>query len=194
MNTSVKLMLAGAALLIGLGSSAAEAQILNVVRDSNGNTVRAALSGDCVRHNQEVAADFCGGCWSKAFFMGGESVSVYFDFNKAVLTADARQTLDAFVKSVKASGDKVTGVRVTGFADRIGTAAINERISKQRADAVRRYLLNKGVLRVHDVETVWFGDSQPATKCAKDLSRDALIKCLQPDRRVDVQIETKSVR
>jgi len=204
MNTSMKLALAGAALLIGLGSSAAQAQILNVVRDSNDSVVRAALSGDCVRHNQVVDADYCGGGCAKAmsdaaaaaaaeaaFLAASKTVSIYFDFNKSVLTPEARNTLTTFANNVKASGNKITGVRVGGFADRIGTAAVNERISKQRADTVRSFLLNQGVANVYNVETVWFGNSKPKTDCSKTLRGQALLKCLQPDRRVDVQIDTK---
>ncbi len=183
MKNSLKLSLAFAALIIGAGLSGAQAQMLDVVRDTNGTPIRAE-SGDCLRSNWEGSADACKG----APKVVRESTSIYFAFGSSALTPAAKKTLDGLVAGLKNKGN-VVGIRVAGFADRIGKDAANEKLSKKRADKVRRYLLSKGVVNAQVVETRWFGDSVAATKCPEGLAKKELIKCLQPDRRVDVEID-----
>ncbi|MDD2324762.1 MAG: OmpA family protein [Alphaproteobacteria bacterium] len=190
MTHSMKLLLAGAVLVLGMGS--AQASTLDVVRDSNGAVVKTTL-GDCLRTNWENGCDECGGEKQAAPQIQTETKSVYFDFGKAKLTKDGKKALDALAASIIAKGTSVTNVRVAGYADRIGSATANEKLSKKRADAVRQYLVSKGVINAQVVETRWFGDSVTATNCPKKLSKAKLIKCLQPDRRVDVEIDTVAV-
>lgn len=185
MKNSLKLVLAAAALIVGVGLSAANAKVLDVVLDSNGNPIHTA-SGDCLRANQEGGKSACPG---GAYDVARDTESVYFVFGQSGLTKEGKKTLDALVAKVKAKGGSVLGIRIAGFADRIGNAAANEKLSKKRADKVRRYLLSKGVANAQVVETRWFGDSVAATQCPKGLSKAKLIKCLQPDRRVDIEID-----
>lgn len=182
MKNSLKLMLAGAALVVSMGVSVAHAKTLDVVRDSNGTPVHAE-SGDCLRTKWEAPCDNCN--IKKTI---RETRSVYFGFGKSALTTEGKKTLDVLVASLKDKG-AVVSVRVAGFADRVGNHAANEKLSKKRADKVRQYLVSKGLVNAQVVETRWFGDSVPATQCPKKLSKAKLIKCLQPDRRVDVEID-----
>ncbi len=177
MKNSLKLALVLAALVFG-DASAAHAKSLSVIRDSNGNAIYAA-SGGCLYSNQEGNSGPC---------LGRGENSVYFDFGQSSLTKEGKKTLDALVTKIKGK-KSVKSVRIAGFADRIGKAAANEKLSKKRADKVRRYLLSKGVLNAHVVETRWFGDSVAASDCDKKMPKAALIKCLQPDRRVDIEVE-----
>lgn len=183
MKNSFKLMLAGTALVVGLSLSAAHAKTLDVVKDSNGTPIRTE-SGDCLRSHWDSDTDNCKNTPS----LGRETVSVYFNFGSSVLTPATTRSLDVLIAEIKGTGATL-GVRVAGFADRIGSATANERLSKKRADKVRRYLLAKGVANAQVVETRWFGDSVAATKCPEGLSKKELIKCLQPDRRVDIEID-----
>ncbi|HAX90952.1 MAG TPA: hypothetical protein DCY07_01925 [Rhodospirillaceae bacterium] len=186
MKNSVKLLLAGAVLALGMGAATAQASNLDVVRDSNGTPVKTT-SGDCLRSQWMNSSDVCPGATP---VISTETKSVFFVFDKATLTKDGKKALDALAADIKAKGNSVTAVRVAGYADRIGNATYNEKLSKKRADTVRKYLVSKGVVNAQVVETRWFGDSAPATDCPKKLSRAKLIKCLQPDRRVDVEVDT----
>ncbi len=188
MKNSVKLLLAGAVLAFGMGTASAQASNLDVVRDSNGTPIKT-MSGDCLRTQWTTDKDNCGGEVKPVT----ETKSVYFGFGKSVLTKDGRTALDALATDIKAKGNSVVAVRVAGYADRIGSATANEKLSKKRADAVRKYLVSKGVVNAQVVETRWFGDSAPATDCPKKMSKAKLIKCLQPDRRVDVEVDTMPV-
>lgn len=189
MNSSAKLLLAGAVLVLGMGTSASQAQTLDVVRDSNGTPVRT-MDGACVRSNWLGDADPCKAPEVAAPKVATEAKPVYFAFGKSTLSADGKKALDAIAADIKLKGTSVSAVRVAGFADRIGSAAANEKLSKKRADTVRKYLVSKGIINAQVVETRWFGESVPATECPKKLSKAKLIKCLQPDRRVEVEVDT----
>lgn len=193
MNHTFKLLLASAVMVLAV-SGAAQAVTLDVVRDSNGTPVKTT-GGDCLRSNWEGAAGACTGeveAPAPVAQKAMDTKSVYFAFGKSQLTADGKKALDALAADIKAKGASVSSVRIAGYADRIGSATANEKLSKKRADAVRQYLVSKGVVNAQVVETRWFGDSVAATQCPKNLSKAKLIKCLQPDRRVDIEVETST--
>jgi len=114
--------------------------------------------------------------------------SIYFSFNDAILSPVTKHKLDSIVRDIQARGD-VKGVRVVGFADHVGSPSYNEKLSHKRADSVRNYLAAKGIKNATVADIRWFGDSLPATDCRENLSRPALIACLQNDRRVDIEID-----
>ena len=187
MNSSLKLLLAGAVLVLGMGASA-QAATLDVVRDSNGTPVRTKDNA-CVRSNWVSDTENCV-MPNEAPKVVTETKAVYFEFGKSGLTKEGKKALDTVAADIKAKGSAVTAVRVAGFADRIGSATANEKLSKKRADTVRKYLVSKGIVNAQVVETRWFGESVPATDCPKDLPKAKLVKCLQPDRRVEVEVDS----
>lgn len=69
--------------------------------------------------------------------------SVDFEFNSARLTAPSRDTLDEVAAGLAGQGS--LNVEVNGYTDSVGSAAYNLKLSQQRADAVRDYLVSKGV-------------------------------------------------
>ena len=83
-----------------------------------------------------------------------------------------------------------------GHADRIGSERYNQRLSEQRVASVNDYMVSKGV-EPNRIYTEGKGETQPVTKaedCAGPKSTK-LIACLQPDRRVDIEvIGTRIVR
>ncbi len=190
MNPSIKLLLAGCLLLAATGVSNAGANNHDVVRDSNGNIVHST-SGDCVHTQWMNDYDACAQESAPvAPAVVKETSAVYFGFNKATLTTAAKQRLDVLAADLKLRGVMVKDVRIAGFADRIGSAVYNEKLSKKRADAVRNYLVSKGVASAHVIETRWFGESLPTTDCPKKgVDRKKMIECLEKDRRVEVEVD-----
>lgn len=121
------------------------------------------------------------------------NASSLFEFNKAVLTKEGRQSLDSVVAILNERGyvaDK-SKIEVVGHTDRIGSAKYNQSLSEARAAAAREYIVSKGV-DTKLISSAGKGFSQPVTKpedCKKVLkNRAKLIKCYAPDRRVDVDI------
>ena len=111
-----------------------------------------------------------------------------FEFNKAVLTADARGKLDAEVLAKLRDLKDVRYIIVNGHADRLGSAQYNQRLSEKRADAVRAYLVSKGV-DASKVETLGFGKTLPVKSCPDQKDRKGLIECLANNRRVVVEVQ-----
>jgi OmpA-OmpF porin, OOP family len=111
-----------------------------------------------------------------------------FEFNQAVLTQEARSKLDNEVIAKLRDLKDVRYVIVNGHADRLGSAQYNQRLSEKRADAVRAYLVSKGV-DAAKVETLGFGKTLPVKSCPDQKDRKGLIECLQPNRRVVVEVQ-----
>jgi OOP family OmpA-OmpF porin len=92
---------------------------------------------------------------------------------------------------------KLELVLVTGHTDRIGSQAYNQKLSERRANAVRDYLVSKGVAR-DKIETLGMGKTQPVpgVVCnqAYPKERKALIECLAPNRRVEVEVKGEGKR
>lgn len=116
--------------------------------------------------------------------------TIYFDFNSSKLAEAETVKLDKLVEWL-ASSKGVTGATVYGFADQIGSADYNERLSAKRAAAVEAYLAIKGVVLPTNVEIVkGLGETGSLTSCDDSLKRAEKIKCLAADRRVEVMFET----
>jgi OOP family OmpA-OmpF porin len=119
------------------------------------------------------------------------ATDVLFDFNKAELKDSGKQKLDELASQVKdASIDEIIAV---GHADRIASEEYNQKLSEQRAQAVKDYLGQK-VANANRVTAQGKGESSPVTgeDCKKmgpeSASNKKLVSCLQPDRRVEIEV------
>jgi OOP family OmpA-OmpF porin len=111
------------------------------------------------------------------------SATQLFAFDSAKLTMP-QPKLDDIAAALQAD-PRLTDIDVTGHADRIGSDSYNQRLSERRASAVREYLVSKGV-DGNRLKAFGKGETQPAVQCTEK-NRTALITCLEPNRRVDVE-------
>jgi OOP family OmpA-OmpF porin len=117
------------------------------------------------------------------------SAKALFDFDKAVLRPDGKAAIDREIISRLNNVQKLELVLVTGHTDRIGTQQYNQRLSERRADAVRDYLVSKGVPR-DKIETLGMGKTQPVPGVVcNQKALKALIACLAPNRRVEIEVK-----
>src|SRR5262249_49440269 len=114
------------------------------------------------------------------------SEDVLFAFDKAELKPEGKQVIDELSKRM--NGANVQEIDVIGHTDRIGTEQYNQGLSERRAAAVKAYLAQKGI-ETEKVKSEGRGKHEPVTgdQC-KGLRGDKLITCLQPDRRVDLEV------
>lgn len=77
--------------------------------------------------------------------------TVYFKLNSAVLDASEQTKLDNVISQTQ--NEKGYAIEVAGFADTTGKAALNQTLSENRANAVVRYLEQKGSIPIHRILT-----------------------------------------
>ncbi|MDX1373930.1 MAG: OmpA family protein [Burkholderiales bacterium] len=109
-----------------------------------------------------------------------------FAFNKSDLSSEAKARLDREVLGRLDEFATVQFVNVYGHTDRLGSAQYNQKLSERRANAVKAYLVSKG-LAASKVETYGYGKTSPVKSCPGTMSRKAVIDCLAPNRRVVVE-------
>jgi len=110
-----------------------------------------------------------------------------FDFDAYTLSPQGRAALDEFVGRLK--GATLGTIRAVGHADRLGSEGYNQILSEDRAEAVKAYLLSKGI-EPDRVQAEGRGATQPVTKPGDCIGGDRarVHACLQPDRRVGIEV------
>ncbi len=120
------------------------------------------------------------------------SADALFRFDRSGLDdvlPKGRAELERLATTLRDNAVNVKSLTITGHTDRLGSAVYNERLSLQRANTVREYLQGAGVKVPMQVRGV--GEREPVSgaHCADNQAKASLIACLQPDRRVVVDIE-----
>jgi OOP family OmpA-OmpF porin len=113
--------------------------------------------------------------------------NVLFDSDKSALRPAGLDTLDEFV--ARMHGLDSQSIVAIGYADRMGSHDSNQVLSQQRVDAVKAYLVGKGI-KAERVQTSAMGETKPNTsagKC-KDANNATNVACMQPDRHVFIQV------
>ncbi len=106
------------------------------------------------------------------------AADTFFDFDKAVLKPEGKARLDDLVG--KLAGVTLEVIIAVGHTDWIGTDAYNQKLSVRRAEAVKAYLVSKGI-EANRVYTEGKGKKQPV---ADNRTREGRAK----NRRVEVEV------
>ncbi len=111
-----------------------------------------------------------------------------FEFDKAVLRKAAMAKLDQEVVAKLPQCATVELILVSGYTDRLGSQQYNQKLSEKRANAVKAYLVKKGV-DASKIDTMGMGKTLQIKSCPDGKNRKALIACLAPNRRAVVEIK-----
>ncbi|MHB9020826.1 MAG: outer membrane beta-barrel protein [Halothiobacillus sp.] len=117
------------------------------------------------------------------------SADSLFDFNKSTVKPAGKRALDQLASDL--SGTDYDVITVIGHTDRIGSHAYNLKLSTSRAEAVKSYLIASGKIPANKISAKGVDGADPVTKpgdCLGTKATKALIRCLQPDRRVEVDV------
>jgi OOP family OmpA-OmpF porin len=106
------------------------------------------------------------------------AADAFFDFNKAVLKPEGKAKLDDLVGKVKSISLEV--IIAVGHTDSIGSDASNQKLSVKRAEAVKAYLVSKGIEK-NRVYTEGKGEKQPV---ADNKTKEGQAK----NRRVEIEV------
>ena len=118
------------------------------------------------------------------------SADALFRFNQsdaADMLPEGKATLDRLAENLVSRQAHIDSITLTGHTDRLGSEQYNYNLGLRRAQTVKNYLQDKGVQAPISVASA--GESQPVTTaCTGTRATAALKACLQPDRRVTVDI------
>jgi outer membrane protein OmpA-like peptidoglycan-associated protein len=103
---------------------------------------------------------------------------ITFDFNSSAVKPQFRTTLDQVAQTL--SSYNQTYIDVYGHTDAVGTDAVNQRLSEQRAEAVAAYLSGRGVARAR-MGTQGFGETRPVASNDTETGR-------AENRRVEIKV------
>jgi OOP family OmpA-OmpF porin len=106
------------------------------------------------------------------------AADAFFDFNKSVLKPEGKAKLDDLVDKVK--GISLEVVIAVGHTDSVGADAYNQGLSVRRSEAVKAYLVSKGIER-NRVYTEGKGEKQPV---ADNKTAEGRAK----NRRVEIEV------
>jgi OOP family OmpA-OmpF porin len=106
------------------------------------------------------------------------AADAFFDFDKSVLKPEGKAKLDDLVGKVK--GINLEVIIAVGHTDSVGSDAYNQKLSVRRAEAVKAYLVSKGIEK-NRVYTEGKGEKQPV---ATNKTKEGRAK----NRRVEIEV------
>jgi OOP family OmpA-OmpF porin len=106
------------------------------------------------------------------------AADAFFDFNKSVLKPEGKAKLDDLVGKVK--GINLEVIIAVGHTDSVGSDAYNQKLSVARSEAVKAYLVSKGIEK-NRVYTEGKGEKQPV---ADNKTKEGQAK----NRRVEIEV------
>jgi OOP family OmpA-OmpF porin len=116
---------------------------------------------------------------------------VLFAFDKSALSMLAKDTLDREVVVRFGEFGNLRFININGYTDRIGSVQYNQKLSERRADAVKAYLVRQGAdpakVQTTGYGKMYVGSMLPVVSCEQK-DRKALIACLQPNRRAEIEV------
>jgi OOP family OmpA-OmpF porin len=170
-------------------ATAAMAQNIDNWRNASGDVWKNA-SGDCWRDANWTPATAAPGCGAAAPAAPKAAAPVaaaskvtyaadaFFDFDKAVVKPAGKAKLDDLVAKVK--GINLEVIIAVGHTDSIGSDAYNQKLSVRRAEAVKAYLVSKGIEK-NRIYTEGKGEKQPV---ASNKTKEGRAK----NRRVEIEV------
>jgi len=106
------------------------------------------------------------------------AADTFFDFNKSVVMPAGKAKLDDLVSKVK--GINLEVIIAVGHTDSVGSDAYNQKLSVRRAEAVKAYLVSKGIEK-NRIYTEGKGEKQPV---ADNKTKEGRTK----NRRVEIEV------
>ncbi len=114
-----------------------------------------------------------------------------FDFDKSEITNLRPGGVEKLnrVTTNLLSGGEIVQLKIVGHTDRLGDDAYNMKLSQSRAETIRQYLVAKNV-PAERITAFGVGKSVPLVECNQNKRDETLIRCLEPNRRFEIEAWT----
>lgn len=153
------------------------------------------IAEDLVNEAEALARQCDIGPAAPAAAVGPLIANVLFEFDRdryKDIRTYSLESVDHALATIASEQRELAGVALIGHADRMQGKGFdyNQGLSQRRAQTVRELLIGRGV----DPELIRYeyrGDTQQVQQCDGVKPRAALLECLLPNRRVEVQFELK---
>ncbi len=123
--------------------------------------------------------------------LAGDTLFKFDQSNQAGLTGAGSAALDQLVQKLNSDYKTISAISVTGYADPLGKAARNEKLSVERAKTVLAYLQSKGVNAPQMLSQGMGSQDLVVSNCEK-VTNQKSIACNQPNRRVVIDVTGKT--
>lgn len=114
-----------------------------------------------------------------------------FDFDESEIShlrPGGIEKLNRLVDNLLTAGE-LAQIKIIGHTDRLGDDDYNIKLSKARAETIRQFLLAKNIA-AKNISAYGVGKSNPLIECKQTKRDDNLIKCLEPNRRFEIEAWT----
>ena len=111
-----------------------------------------------------------------------------FGFNRAALSPEGKAKIDSDILPKLKDFAEIRYINVNGHTDLLGSPNYNQELSEKRAEAVRDYLIEQGA-KAEKIEVYGYGKTLPVKSCRDEKNRRAVIECLAPNRRVQIEVQ-----
>ena len=125
------------------------------------------------------------------YTLSGDALFAFDKYGVNDILSGGRTELDRLAESLRGF-DRLNRIVVVGHTDYLGSDEYNLQLSQRRAVTIAQYLVGRGI-PANLIEARGMGESQPVKQCDEKLSRAQLIACLQPNRRVEIEIDGSGV-
>jgi OmpA-OmpF porin, OOP family len=123
----------------------------------------------------------------ETFVLSGDALFKFDRSGRGDMLPGGTERLASIAQRLRAY-QSIGSMTIAGHTDRLGSPSYNDALSQRRAATVLDYLGSLGV-RAGSAQAVGKGENEPVTRnCSDKLPRQQLIACLQPDRRVTIEV------
>lgn len=155
-------------------------------KDSNGNCLKSYTWGSDVDPRNcyktvEVKKP------QEKFSLSSEAL---FGFGLSALSPEGRLTLTEVAKKIPSSPVRKI-IHISGHTDWIGNEDFNQKLSAERAEVAKAFLVNQGVPEDQIITEGKGSTESIATNSCRGLKGEELTTCLKPDRRIEIEVHTE---
>lgn len=151
---------------------------LPAIQDNLRKSAETALQCSQAKHTVEPAAQA-----PQKIMLRADSLFRFNGGDEGAILPAGKRRLDDVVTGLK-KVPEIRELKITGYADRLGSDVYNQRLSLQRAQTVRQYLSDHGVTL--PITALGQGSANQLVAC-RQTKRDELVRCLAPNRRVEIE-------